>query len=435
MEHPLTTTAGFLAEYDTLERSELPPAQIAQVQVGLLLNWVFERPAELFAELRAHRPILVTAGPVVVARYQDVVEIANLDAVFGVERYEQAMRRYNGGPNFLIGTGDREEHDHDRALLQLAMRRSDADTLRASSARYAAEAVERALAAGRLDVTDAYARPVCARVMNHYYYGASGPGAENVMAWSRAMYRDIFFNFTDDAAVRSAGEASAQAYRRCLDELVAAFHAGAERESDTVLGRLIAQQQLPEGSFTDERIRDNLLGCTVGTMDNVAGAFANALDVLLDRPEQLDALAAAAAAGDDDRVLRTLLEALRFHPMASILVRFSRREETVARGTPYEQLIPAHRPVFASTGSAMMDEQQLDEPGAFDVDRPSHHHLHFGVGMHRCLGEQIAGIQLTELAKALVRLKELRRAPGPEGRASSTGGFPDPFYVEFGVAP
>jgi hypothetical protein len=82
---------------------------------------------------------------------------------------------------------------------------------------------------------------------------------------------------------------------------------GTERGNDTVLERLIAQRQRPEGSFTDERIRDNLIGCTVGIMDNVAGAFANALDVLLDRPEQLEALAAA----DDELALRLLLEALR----------------------------------------------------------------------------------------------------------------------------
>ena len=217
----------------------MAPAQVAQVQVGLLLDWIFGRPAELFAELREHRPILVTAGPVVVSRYHDVAEVANLETVFGVGVYEQAMRRYNGGPNFLLGIDDREEHDHDRALLQLAMRRSDAGALRSFSAEFAAAVVEGA--GGQLDVTDAYARTVAAQVMNRYYYGARGPSAEDVLAWSRAMYGDIFYNFAGDAAVREAGTVAAQAFRECLDALIARGPAG----EDTVLDRLLAQHGCP----------------------------------------------------------------------------------------------------------------------------------------------------------------------------------------------
>ena len=155
--------------------------------------------------------------------------------------------------------------------------------------------------------------------MNRYYYGARGPSAEDVLAWSRAMYGDIFYNFAGDAAVREAGTVAAQAFRECLDALIARGPAG----EDTVLDRLLAQQRLP-GSFSDARIRDNLIGCTVGIADNVGSAFANALDVLFERPSRLRGLAAAAASGDDELVLRHLLEALRFHPTASTLVRFTR---------------------------------------------------------------------------------------------------------------
>jgi cytochrome P450 len=419
----VTTTTGFLAEYEALERSGMAPTQVAQVQVGLVLDWLFGRPAELFAELREHRPILATAGPVLVSRYQDVAEVANLETVFGTDTYEQAMRRYNGGPNFLLGIDDREEHDHDRALLQLAMRRTDAGALRAWSAEFATAAIERALPGGRLDVTDAYARTVAAQVMNRYYYGARGPSADEVLAWSRAMYGDIFYNFAGDPALREAGTAAVQAFRECLDALIARGAA----DQDTVLDRLLAQ-----GSFSDARIRDNLIGCTVGIADNVGSAFANALDVLFEHPSRLSGLTAAATSGDDELVLRHLLEALRFHPTASTLVRVTRGEATLAKGRSYEQTIAPGKLVFASTGSAMMDARQLDEPEAFDLERPPHHYLHFGLGLHRCLGEQIACIQLVELAKALVRLPNLRRAPGPAGRASSAGGFPNPFVVDFG---
>ena len=72
-------------------------------------------------------------------------------------------------------------------------------------------------------------------------------------------------------------------------------------------------------------------------------------------------------------------------------------------------------------------------PRVIVLGRPAHHYLHFGVGLHRCLGEQIACLQLVELAKALASRSGLRRAPGADGRAASAGGFPTPFFVEFDV--
>ena len=47
------TTEGRHADSSpSSKRSRLPPEQVAKVQVGLLIDWVFERPEELFAELR-----------------------------------------------------------------------------------------------------------------------------------------------------------------------------------------------------------------------------------------------------------------------------------------------------------------------------------------------------------------------------------------------
>ena len=79
----------FLATYDSVAVANAP-----QLQGGLLMQWLLERPAELFAELRDAEPIFVTPVGVVVSRYDDVTTVAERDDVFGVAHYGESMGRY-----------------------------------------------------------------------------------------------------------------------------------------------------------------------------------------------------------------------------------------------------------------------------------------------------------------------------------------------------
>ncbi len=431
---PRTESTGFLDAYDGLAKDGQPPEQVAKAQVGLLVQWVLERPAELFAELRAQRPILVTAGPVVVALYQDVMEVVDLVDVFSVTPYGVAMMRDNGGPNFILGMDDSEEFEHDLSLLKLAIKRSDLDRVSTFVAQRAGELVATAGASGRLELTDGYARLVPTLLVGNYF-GVPGPDPQTLMTWCRQMFLDIFINFNGDPTIAEAGMQAGREFRAYVDKLVAARHReSGTGEHTTVMDRLIAQQCDPDASFTDDRVRDNLIGCSVGVIDNVNCAVANAIDVLLQHPGELQAAAEAARAGNDEAVLRYVLEALRFHPPAPLLVRQSLREETLARGTAHETAIPAGKLIFAANGSAMMDEIELAKPLSFDLQRPWHHYLHFGWGMHECLGYHLALTQLTALVKPLLALNGLRRAPGTDGELTYAGAFPEPFTVEFDPA-
>ena len=49
----------------------------------------------------------------------------------------------------------------------------------------------------------------------------------------------------------------------------------------------------------------------------------------------------------------------------------------------------------------MMDETELDNPREFRLDRPAHHYLHFGWGIHQCLGKYISQVQVTQIVKGL----------------------------------
>jgi cytochrome P450 len=425
-----TADAGFLAVFDALADAGGDPAQIAQRQVGLLIDWLLHRPAELFTELRRERPILLTPGPALVTRYEDVLEVVGASDVYSVRPYGEAMKRVNGGPNFILGMDDSPQFDHDLAALKLSARRSDLDDIRSLVATHAREQLDSARDEGEIDLTDSYGRLVPALLAGDYF-GVPGPTPQDLMTWSRAMFREIFVNFLEDPVIRDEGLAAGVALRAHVDELVQTAHRGAAR-ADTVLQRLVDMQCSLGSSLTDQGIRDNLIGCVVGILDNTVMAVCNVVDYLFDHPEERDAMTAAAISDDNETLLRYSYEALRFHPPAPILVRLATTEHTLAKGTDRATTIPAHTLVFAANGSAMMDDTQLQAPLEFRPNRPQHDYLLFGWGMHECFGKYISEVQIVELVKALLHEDSLRPAPGPQGTLTYDGAFPNPFRVAYG---
>jgi hypothetical protein len=51
--------------------------------------------------------------------------------------------------------------------------------------------------------------------------------------------------------------------------------------------------------------------------------------------------------------------------------------------------------------------------------------------MHTCFGHQINLVQLPETAAAILRMNNLRRASGNEGKITYDGPFPDRLVLEF----
>ena len=411
---------GFLSTYDSLH----DPRE----QLGLLTEWLVQNPTSMFDELRDQRPVFITPGPVMVSKYRDVLEVANLDDVFSVKPYGVAMMRDNGGPNFILGMDDGPEFEHDLSLLHLAVRRTDLDRIRDIVTRLTAHEIEAARGAGTLDITNGFARLIPTLLVGEYF-GVPGPTPTALMDWIRAMFTDIFLNFTQDAHISAAGIEAGKQFRAYVEGLIASIKkSGAP--GDDVIGRLIAMQATP-ASFTDDRLRDNLIGCATGVVENTNSAIVNIMDYLFNNPEKLAEAATAARAGDDALLQRYVLETLRFHSPAPILVRLSVAEHVLGKGSPWETRVPAGKVIFAATGSAMMDETELDNPREFRLDRPAHHYLHFGWGIHQCLGKYISQVQVTQIVKGLLSLANLRRADGDAGKLQYAGPFPKSFSVAF----
>lgn len=256
--------------------------------------------------------------------------------------------------------------------------------------------------------------------------------------WMRAIFHETFLNVGGDPEVRMAGEASGNEFHAYADQLITRRRAQmdvGEQTPDDFLTRLVRLQGDPETRLSDEGIRRNVGGVVVGAVETTSKATAHAIDQLLRHGDAVRRARTAAAAGEADEVGRYAFEALRFNPINPVLARHAARGAVIAAGTRRERYVPAGRTVYAAVLPAMFDPNVFDEPDEFRADRPASAYLHFGHGLHTCFGRFVNAIQIPELTAALLRLENLRLAPGADGRIVYDGPFPDKLLLDFDAVP
>lgn len=402
-------------------------------QLKVLREWLSSRPEVLFEQLREHAPTLVLGRVALVTRFSDVRDVLRMHDVFSVEPYGDAIRRINRGPNFLLGLDDGPEHRQQLSLLSRIFRQDDAERIAGIVASRTSAALESARAGGRLDLTDDFGRLVPTGCVADYF-GVPGPDPAALMKWARDIFTGGFANPLGVPLLSRRAMKAGDAFRAHLDALVTrarAEHGGGGAVQDTLLARLVAIQAGGEPGLSDARIRDTLLWCVAGMIDNINTAVCSVMDCLLTNATALRGAAAAAGAGDRSRLRAHVLEALRFHTPTPVATRLSVRTHTFSTGTRHETTIPAGTLTFAGLGAAMMDGTTIEAPREFRLDRPDEQYLHFGAGLHQCLGIHVAMAHLTHMVGSLLTLPGLRRARGITGRLRVVGAFPKTFVVEF----
>jgi cytochrome P450 len=423
---PLTTTLTRSTPYaGGLEEVPPAPLDLAASVTRLRTDPTFEGGA-LFAFLRRHQPILLGERSAIVTRYRDVVEVLERDEVFQVP-YRAKIEAVTGGAGFVLGMQDSPEHEQDVANLRCAFRRDDLARVAALVDGAAAERVGAACAT--IDVVRDLAGLVPARVLGAYL-GCPPPSEAALAGWAATAFRFVFLDPTNDPAVAAAAQAAAAELRTWLDRCIAGRERGA-RGDDDVLGRLLALQATGVPRLDDAQIRTHLLGLVLGGLPTTARCVAQALDVLLDRPEALAGAAAAARAGDHAALAAHVFEALRFRPNNPVLPRIAAADHVLAKGEAHEARIAKGTVVLAATQSAMFDEAIVDAPEEFRLDRPRHVYLHFGSGLHACFGRHVNEVQIPRIVGALLRRGDVRRVAGDEGRLRFEGPMPVGLRVAF----
>ncbi|WNI14399.1 cytochrome P450 [Actinacidiphila sp. ITFR-21] len=200
----------------------------------------------------------------------------------------------------------------------------------------------------------------------------------------------------------SAPERIEQAQDELLRYLARLADTKATAPDDSILGRLAASGELDR----DETAAMARLLLVAGH-ETTANMTALSVLALLRNPDQLARLRAAVLAGDDPAVRGAVEELLRYLSIVqSGVARVATEDVTVG-----DTRIRAGEGVLCMLNAANRDEDAFPGGGALDVARDARRHVAFGFGVHQCLGQPLARVELqVALATVLRRLPELRLA-------------------------
>jgi cytochrome P450 len=184
-----------------------------------------------------------------------------------------------------------------------------------------------------------------------------------------------------------------------LDEKIAAYVA-----LTTYLSELVTRKR----AAPDDDILSDLAGHEDLTIEELTGAAfllllaghettANMLGLgtfaLLENPGQMAELGA-----DPELLPNAVEELLRYLSIADIFYRYATDDielggETIGKGST----------VVVSLLAANHDPQRFDNPDTLDIHRKARGHLSFGHGIHQCLGQQLARIEMRAGFEGLLR--------------------------------
>ncbi|MET9194598.1 cytochrome P450 [Streptomyces olivaceus] len=360
----------------------------------------FAAPEE-YATLRTEDPVARVTLPTkreawAVSRYDDVRELLS------DPRVSADIRR----PNFpALGEGEQEagarfrpfirtdapEHTRYRRMLLPAFTVRRVRAMRPAVQARVDEILDGMLAAGGpTDFVSAYANAVSTSVICELL----GIPRENL-----EFFRDV----TRVSGSRtSTAEQVAEALGGLFGLLAELIAERREEPRDDLISKLVTDHLLPGHVTTDQLL--STLGITINAgRETTTSMIALSTLLLLDQPEltaelRRDASLMPAAV---DELLRVLSVA------DSIPLRVAAEDIELSGRT-----VPADDGVIALLAGANHDPEQFDDPEKVDFHRTDNHHVAFGYGVHQCVGQHLARLELEVALETLLRRVPTLRLAG-----------------------
>jgi cytochrome P450 len=168
--------------------------------------------------------------------------------------------------------------------------------------------------------------------------------------------------------------------REYFDKLITAKEAD---PGDDLLGRLIVRNRETE-VFSHELLVGLATLLLLAGHETTANVIALGTLALVENPEQLTALTTDAAL-----VPQAVEEMLRYLTIVEAGFRVATEDIEIAG-----QVIKAGEGLVALGASANRDEEAFAHADEFDITRGGRHHVAFGYGIHQCLGQNLARMEL-----------------------------------------
>ena len=182
------------------------------------------------------------------------------------------------------------------------------------------------------------------------------------------------------------------------EELIAAYTATQEYLAELVAAKRAhptddVLSELTHGDLSDEELKGISLILLAAGLDTTANMLALGTFALFQNPEQL-----AALRDEPELTDRAVEELLRYLTVAKSFMRTALEDVEVGGRT-----IEAGTTVVLSYHTANHDPERFADPHVLDLRRQDGGHLAFGHGIHQCLGQQLARIEMRVAFPALLR--------------------------------
>ena len=206
-------------------------------------------------------------------------------------------------------------------------------------------------------------------------------------------------------------DASPEATREALDGLIDYLDRQVAKKlvdpADDLLSRL-ATEQVKTGELTPHDVAVMGMILLIAGHETTANMIALGTLALLEHPDQLAALRDT----DDPKLIAGAVEELLRYLS---ITHNGRRRVAVEDIEVGGQIIRAGDGVIFANDVANRDQETFDDPGRLDVHRDARRHVAFGFGMHQCLGQPLARVELQVVYGTLYRrIPNLRLAVSTE---------------------
>ncbi len=299
---------------------------------------------------------------------------------------------------------DPPEHTPRREIAGRVMSQANLRKLRPRFAAEAASLVDRLLDKGEVDGVTDIAHPFILKVFPDSI-GLAPDGRADLL-----VYGDMVFNgfgprndiFHD--AMREA--------ERVVDYIM-----GCCTRANLTTDGLGAQvyQAADAGEISEEEALFIVRSFLSAGLDTTVDLIGNTLNCFARNPSEWDKLRE-----DPSRMRAAIEEVVRFDSPLQVLFRTTTREVEIG-GIK----VDADEKIMIAPGSANHDPRKWPNPDVFDIDRDTGGHVGFGFGIHECVGQVIARLELealfTEMARRIARFEPA--GPGRRRLNNTLRGF------------
>jgi cytochrome P450 len=357
-------------------------------------------PFAAYDEMRQRAPVFAHAGDGDTAPFWALTRHADVHAVsHDTERFTSsqgfnmtAASRRSLDPAVAAAMGrniltyDPPEHAEFKAILMPGFSAANLRRLEEKTATYVAAILDAIEGREEIDLVREVSSILPIKVLCALL-GIPDEDQPKILTWTNRMVGADDPDFSPDPSVASQAFFEVFAYGKWLIE---------ERRKNPKddLMTLVAQG-LIGGSQLSDATRDSLCATLIAAgNETTRNAISGALMLLSEAPDQRSALVA-----DPGLVANAVEELLRRFTPVIHMMRTAKTDVDVGG-----QLVKQGEKVVLLYGAANHDPEAFEDPYRLDIARPNaRRHLAFGTGVHLCIGQRLAQMEMRVLLVELLR--------------------------------